>query len=222
MKSKSEMQSSTDLNVSNSVTKQKQFKKYKLLLFFSLLIACILIVLFFLRIIRIKENERTSRQLTSTYHVSTLYSDTYTLLNKNSLKNFEKSIQVPFVIGMIRIDKIGLNYPILSESNKQLLDISLCRFAGPMPNNTGNLCIAGHNYVDYKFFSRLHELERGDKIEIYDLNGKMLEYSVYDKYEASSDDTSCTKQDTNGNTIVTLLTCNNISGNRLIVVAKEI
>ena len=31
-----------------------------------------------------------------------------------------------------------------------------------MPNEIGNLCIAGHNYVDYKFFSRVNELEKGD------------------------------------------------------------
>lgn len=86
--------------------------------------------------------------------------------------------------------------------------------------NHGNLCIAGHNYVDYKLFSRLNELEENDTIEIYDLNGKMIEYIVFQKYEAKSTDTSCTIQNTNGDKIVTLLTCNNVSGNRLIVVAK--
>lgn len=86
----------------------------------------------------------------------------------------------------------------------------------------GNLCIAGHNYVDYKFFSRLNELKKGDKIQIYDLSGTMLEYTVFHIYESAPNDTSCTLQNTNGLSIVTLLTCNNVSGKRLIVVAKPV
>ena len=84
----------------------------------------------------------------------------------------------------------------------------------------GNLCIAGHNYIDNRFFGRLDELQKNDIIEIYDLSGKMLEYSIYDKYEIKSSDMSCTSQNTNGNTIITLLTCNNVSGKRLVIVAK--
>lgn len=98
----------------------------------------------------------------------------------------------------------------------------MCRFAGPMPNQTGNLCIAGHNYVDYKFFSRLNELEKNDVITIYDLNGNHVDYSIYKIYETNSNDTTCTFQDTKGERIVTLITCNNVNGKRLVVHAKEI
>lgn len=91
-----------------------------------------------------------------------------------------------------------------------------------MPNEIGNLCIAGHNYVDYKLFSRLNELEINDTIQIYDLSGKMIEYIVSDKYEVDPTDTSCTAQNTMGNKIVTLLTCNNITQKRLVIVSKEI
>lgn len=91
-----------------------------------------------------------------------------------------------------------------------------------MPNEIGNLCIAGHNYVDYKFFSRLNELKVNDKIEIYDLNGNVLSYKVYKIYETNSNDISCTTQDTKNKRIVTLITCNNVTGKRLIIQAKEI
>ena len=128
----------------------------------------------------------------------------------------------PFVIGIIQIDKINLNYSILSVCNNDLLDISVCRFAGPMPNEIGNLCVAGHNYVDYNFFSRLNELNLNDKITIFDLEGKAITYSIYDIYESNSNDTSCTFQNTNGQKIITLITCNNVNGKRLIIHAKEI
>jgi len=85
----------------------------------------------------------------------------------------------------------------------------------------GNLCIAGHNYVDYKFFSRLNELEKGDEVQIYDLSGNMIKYTIFNIYEANPNDTSCTMQNTNGHKLLTMLTCNNVSGKRLIVVAKE-
>lgn len=122
---------------------------------------------------------------------------------------------------MLKIDKISLTYPILSETNKELLDVSVCRFAGPMPNQVGNLCIAGHNYVDYKFFSRLNELTQNDIIKIYDLSGNLTEYFVTNIYEVKANDLSCTAQDTNNKVVVTLLTCNNVSGNRLVVYCEK-
>ena len=59
-----------------------------------------------------------------------------------------------------------------------MLDISVCRFAGPMPNEIGNLCIAGHNYINNKLFGRLAELKIGDEITIYDLSGNSINYSI--------------------------------------------
>lgn len=103
-----------------------------------------------------------------------------------------------------------------------MLDVSVCRFAGPMPNEVGNLCIAGHNYVDYKLFSRLNELKINDEIIIYDLSGNNITYKIYNIYETSPKDISCTFQDTNGMRIITLVTCNNVNGKRLVVHAKEI
>ena len=40
---------------------------------------------------------------------------------------------------ILKIDKIKLDYPILSEVSEDLLKIAPCRFAGPLPNNVGNL-----------------------------------------------------------------------------------
>ena len=76
------------------------------------------------------------------------------------------------VIGLIEIKKININYPIISSYNNDLLKIAPCRFYGPMPNEVGNICIAGHNYNSYKFFSRLKNLSIGDVITIFDLSRK--------------------------------------------------
>lgn len=200
-----------------------RMNNYKLLFVIFSSIAIFLTIFLLIRLYFQNKKEDLSKKLISQYSISTIYaneSSSYPFVDSKKLQNnLEKT---PFVIGMIKINKISLNYPILSSTTKELLEISLCRFTGPMPNETGNLCIAGHNYVDYKFFSRLHELNINDTIEIYDLTGKMLKYNIFDIYETEPNNINCTNQDTNNNRIVTLLTCNNVNGKRLIVVAKEI
>ena len=204
-------------------------KKFKMIFLISSIIIICLLVFLFIRIFNKTENEKVANTLISMYDVTTLYANTSDYSAKltsgidSNIDNLQSTSYdySPFVIGIVQIEKIGVNYPILSESNKKLLEISPCRFAGPMPNEIGNLCIAGHNYVDYKFFSRLNELEIKDKIKIYDLNGSMNEYSVYKIYESEASDMSCTTQNTSGNSIVTLITCNNVSGKRLIIKAKK-
>lgn len=208
-------------NTSNKKTNKSLIFK-KSILFRAIFIISLSIFsfgLFFLVFDILKEfnNEQIVKKLSSTYSISTLYSN-----NIEINENKTNEINTPFVIGIIKIDKINLNYPILSISSNDLLNISICRFAGPMPNEIGNLCLAGHNYVDYKFFSRLNELNINDKITIFDLNGTSKEYNIYKKYEINPNDTSCTLQDTNNLKIVTLVTCNNINGKRLILKAKEI
>lgn len=192
----------------------RKLKSYKILFIILLFIIFILLFSLFIKLNKNDVDEQISKKLSSSYSVSTLYSDNSTITT--TLDND------PFVIGIIKIDKINLNYSILSVSNNDLLDISVCRFAGPMPNEIGNLCIAGHNYVDYKFFSRLNELELGDNITIFGLNGVSKDYTIYDMYEIKPSDTSCTSQDTNNLRIITLITCNNVNGKRLVVQAKEI
>ncbi len=122
---------STDINVSE---KENSFSKvYQIQFIVSLLIACLFLGMFFIRMLKIHKNEKIANELMEIYHVSTLYSENTDYL-ANSIANPSTSNSNPFVIGMIKIDKINLNYPILSQSNKDLLDVSLCRFAGPMPN----------------------------------------------------------------------------------------
>lgn len=197
---------------------RKLDKKYRILFYIFSSIAIISIIFLFTDFYNNSRNDYISKKLADSYTISTLYSNNTSYQTEVQ----EESANEPFVIGIIKIDKINLNYAILSISNNDLLDISVCRFAGPMPNEVGNLCIAGHNYVDYKFFSRLNELSLGDKIQIYDLAGNYVTYEIYDIYESRANDTSCTFQDTNNLKLVTLVTCNNVNGKRLVLHAKEI
>ena len=209
-------------------------KRKFIIIFFVAIITIIISICFYIFLkYRLSKNEKFSKKLVSNYSVITLFSnpiDNYSIndindqnSNKtiiNSNNNINNSAE-PFIIGLIQIDKIKLIYPILSTTTDELLKISPCRFAGPMPNQVGNLCIAGHNYVDNKLFSKLYVLNIGDNIKIYDLSSNMLEYKIYYKEEILYNDLSCTNQDTNNKKEITLITCNNVSGNRLCIKAKE-
>lgn len=124
------------------------------------------------------------------------------------------------IIANLKIDSLGIDYPILSSTSDDLLKISLTKYWGADPNQKGNMVVLGHNYESKKFFSKLSNIEDGAIIEITDLSGKTLEYSVYDTMIIDPYDNSCTSQLTNGNTEITLITCYNRDANRFVVKAR--
>lgn len=125
-------------------------------------------------------------------------------------------------VGTVSIPSIDVKYPILAETSDKLLKVSVCKFWGAEPNEVGNLCIAGHNYRNKKFFSKVPDMSKGDIIEITDLSGTKVKYKVYNKYTVDPEDVSCTSQLTNGKKIVTLITCTDDSKQRVVVKAEAI
>ena len=131
---------------------------------------------------------------------------------------------------IITIPKIGITYPVLSETSDELLEISVNRYWPEQdkmkPNDIGNYCIVGHNYRNGKMFGRLSELENGDIVELEDMSGRTIEYEVYNKYVVDPTDTSCTSQLANGRPLtfreLTLITCTNYGTQRLVVKCREV
>lgn len=123
--------------------------------------------------------------------------------------------------GIIEIEKINLYYPVFSELTEDLLKISPCKFYGNMPNDNGNICIAGHNYDNSLFFSKISTLSIDDKISIFDNAGTQYIYFVYDIYEVSASDLSPVLDYNDKEKILTLVTCNNLNSNRIILRAKQ-
>ena len=207
----------TEKNISSKkyLKSKKNLKKFKIQFYISLLlILCSTSYFIYITFSR-NSKESLSKTLLSSFNVERIYSNNnYTTVTLNENSNF-------FVIGIIEIPKINIQYPILSNTNDELLKISPCKFYGPYPNEIGNLCIAAHNYDDSRFFSNLNKLSIGDSINIYDSTNQNIVYYVYDKFEIVQSDTSCTNQNTNGKRELTLVTCNNINKNRLVIKAKE-
>ena len=164
--------------------------------------------------------------------------------NKSSKENQDKENQEILningynykTIGTVNIPKIRVTHPILDgetdsvKETEELLKIAPTKFWGPDfnkewgkgPNKQGNLVIVGHNYRNGQFFSDVPSLTNGDIIEITDVKGNTVKYSIYDKYSVDPTDVSSTSQNTNGRREITLITCTNDNVERIIVKARAI
>lgn len=152
--------------------KKNFFKKsfFKFQLFFCSMIAIGISIYYVYSLYNNNKKEELSKKLVNNFNITSLYSsDDYTSIRTSNINFYETEKNTFSVIGLVEINSININYPILSTVNDDLLKIAPCRFYGPMPNEIGNMCIAGHNYNSYKFFSKLKNLKIGDTINIYDL-----------------------------------------------------
>lgn len=201
-------------------SKAEYSKKVKNIIFNSMLYVSIsfsLVLLFYVIIYyyNLAKNEIISKKMLLSYNISSLY------YSDNRYKTSYINNSEPLIIGTLEIPKINLKYPILSYSDEENLNISPCRFAGPLPNQIGNFCIAGHNNIDNSFFGKLYLLKIGDIIRIFDNKKNYKDYAIYTKYEIEKNNFECTSQDTLGKRIVTLMTCNSIKDTRIILKAEE-
>jgi len=199
----------------NNIKKKKKsnFRFYIILIISTILI--ITCLWYFIHSIYTQiQYDTLSRQMLDKFNIQTLYAN-----NTDYSANYISSNN--FIIGAVEIEVLGINYPILNEYTEENLKISICKFYGPNPNENGNLCIVGHNYMNDKFFSKLNTLNYNDTINIYDYFGNKISYRVYDKYLSTSNDLKCLEQN---KTIkeITLITCNKPDNSkRLIIKAKE-
>ena len=126
------------------------------------------------------------------------------------------------VVGYIKIPKTKVDYPVLLDVSPGALDTAV----GVMyPNNStlntpGNILIIGHNFRNGKFFSNNKKLVVGDVIQITDLTGKTLTYTIYEISTLSDTDTSYVTRDTGGKIEISLSTCTDDGSGRLVILAR--
>ncbi|MEJ8545249.1 sortase [Brevibacillus borstelensis] len=111
------------------------------------------------------------------------------------------------VLGLISIDKIGLEEPILpgSEDKQLRLGIGVVE-PDRKPGGANNYVLAGHRSWTYgKQFSRLNELKEGDLIRIESGNGS-YEYTVTDTFLVKPEDIEVL-DNSRKKSEITLITC---------------
>lgn len=139
--------------------------------------------------------------------------------NKYILENGEATT----VDARLTIDKLGIDYPVFSDTSEELLKVSLNKYWGNGPNKVGNYCIVGHNYANGKMFGKLSQMQIGDTAVLKDMEtGREITYEVYNTYIVDPTDVSCTSQLTQGRREITLITCKNYGTQRLIVKCREV
>ncbi len=126
------------------------------------------------------------------------------------------------VMGRMEIPKIDLDLPILERATRNSLEQSIGILMGPGLNQVGNTIIVGHNYRNGTFFSRNNELANDDEIYITDNSGTRIEYTIYNIYTTSSEDSDYITRDTAGKREISLSTCTDDSRYRLVIWAREV
>ncbi len=120
------------------------------------------------------------------------------------------------VIGKLEISKIEQELPVIAFTDDKALKVSVCYYQGPMPDETGNLVITGHNFASGAHFGRLSELDIGDSVTMSMTDGNAYHYTVYNKQEIKPDDVQALDE-YEGDHILTLMTCTSHGNRRLLV-----
>lgn len=112
------------------------------------------------------------------------------------------------IMGLIIIDKINLKLPIIDGATKPNMLAGIARVKGTSNiGEIGNIGLAGHRSRTYgRFFNRLDEINKGDKIVLIDRNNKSYEYTVYEKLIVKPDNVSVLNRNSKDK-ILTLITC---------------
>lgn len=118
-----------------------------------------------------------------------------------STDDLMQQIDGEYVIGVIKIDKIGFSGLVYKGTSLDTLSKGVGHFDSS-PYLNGNVCLAAHNTS--KYWAKLHTLKKGDKI-IYTSFLGTKEYSVTDMLQIS--ETDWTKLSNTTENMLTLLTC---------------
>ena len=140
--------------------------------------------------------------------------------NRKNEKKLTEGYTKKNIKGMLKIEKINLNLPILSGAIEENLKISVASIEHTgNAGEFGNYAIAGHRSRTYgRNFNRLEEVEIGDIIEV-DKGEKIYKYTVVEKLFVKPEETWVLNNNKNIKGI-TLVTCHPMVDNpthRLII-----
>jgi LPXTG-site transpeptidase (sortase) family protein len=127
--------------------------------------------------------------------------------------------------GILTIDKIELNMPVVPGVSAEQLKTSACwAMQTAHIGATGNAVIAGHRQYEYgRQFNRLGELELGDMIGFQSVEGEVMTFMVYEILVVEPGDQTAFGQPGN-RAVLTLYTCTpiRIATHRLLVLAERL
>ena len=198
-----------------------KYKIYKILFNLLLIFAIVLISMLTYKYISEYKNEEEIKRNVEIFNNNDSLKDVTTTKENLKYKGYN-------VIGKIKITKINIEYPILEieninpETAKKPMKISIIKYWGKSVNDYGNLSLAGHNNKSGTMFGKIKQLNKGDIIELTDLEGKTIKYSIYNIFVTTPDDVNILLTENELVREVTLITCINGNKERLILKAQAI
>ena len=121
------------------------------------------------------------------------------------------------VAGIIEIQSINLNVPILKEMQTDAEETAGI-LTGVGLNNAGNTVIVGQSYYKNTAFHDIEKIKLEDQIHITDISGKKRTYTVNNIYKTNKEDKKYITEKSKGNTKITLIT--NTEGEILVIQAN--
>ena len=153
-----------------------------------------------------------------------LFSEIETDENENSSSSEPvKPTKQPIeTIGLIKIEKIKANLPIMEGTTSSVLKVGVGKLIGTSDfGEVGNTALSAHRSHSYgQNFNRLNEIQEGDLITITTMDA-VYNYEVYNILVVKPSDVSVLKK-SKTESILTLITCHPLytATDRLIVQAK--
>lgn len=195
----------------------KKITVYKIILIILIAIAIVLAALVIKKQVESNKIENQAQEVLSQIKEQTTNSEQIDVIQE-----IDAEIEGYKVVGIIKIPKIGIEYPILEKTDKTSLNLSITKFWGEKINQKGNIVLAGHNNLNNKMFGKIDELENGDIIELTDSQMVTVKYQVFKTYVVDPNDITCILPEDENSREVTLITCTNGNKDRFIVKAREI
>lgn len=203
-----------------------KMKIYKIILLVLILAIIIVLSLITIKVVKSNINEKnlkeTVAQIYAQEELTPVSEEDNSENTISAIDEIDMDIKGNKVVGIIKIPKIGLEYPILEKTTVDTLNLSITKFWGNKINEIGNVTLAGHNMLNGTMFGKVKDLQEGDIIELTDIQKVTLKYKIYKIYVTDPNDISCILPEKENVREITLITCTNGNKNRLIVKAIEI
>lgn len=198
-----------------------KLKIYKVIFSMLLIVAIVVIGMIAYKYLIEYKNEKESQETVEAFSNIDFSENTGESQEQLEYKGYK-------VIGIVKIPKINIEYPILEignidpENAKEPMKVSIIKYWGEKVNDYGNLSIAGHNNKSGTMFGKTKNLSKGDIVELTDLEGQTIQYKIYDIFTTTPNDVNILLPRDEKVREVTLITCTNGNKQRLILKAQEI
>lgn len=195
-----------------------KLRLYKIFFTILLILASITIIFIFIKFKNSNLIENENKEIVETFSREVSIHNENEEIKMNGYK----------VIGIVKIPKIQIEYPILDidtynpEETREPMKTSIVKYWGENVNDFGNLSIAGHNNYNGTMFGKVKYLEKGDIVQLTDLNNQTIKYAIDNIFVTEPNDITILQTTNKDVREVTLITCTNGNRQRLILKAREV